>query len=131
MRVDSSVRLEMTLTERKRIAAETRPMMPRVRREGEVIDTSSIRLGEIDNDGVEKEEQRHHRDEEYRVAQIDDAAQDRIEVAVEAEIGDRLLETGGRPILQEAEHHSRAADSEEETHGRSQHEGNDLVLRER
>ena len=40
----------------------------------------SIRLLEIDDDGVGEEEQRDHRDEEHGVAQIDDAAEDRVEM---------------------------------------------------
>src|SRR5579875_2829021 len=116
MRVVPSVRSAMILTETKRIAAETRPMIARLRREGKAIGASSIRLGEIDDDGVEIEEVRHHRDEEHRVAQIDHAAQDRVEVTVEAERGDRVLHAGRGPVLEEAEYHGRAADGEEEAH---------------
>ena len=51
---------------------------------------ASIRLLEFDDDRVGVEEERDHGDEEHRVAQIDDAAHDRVEMGEEAERGDRV-----------------------------------------
>src|SRR5579864_8963466 len=122
----------MTLTATNKTSAKARPTQAATRREsGKRFIAGSIRLGEIDDHGIGVEEKCHHREEERGVAQVDDAAQDCVEMRVEAERGDDIEDPGRRPILQESEHDGRAGHGQEETDRRRHHKGDDLILRER
>src|ERR1700688_4642669 len=101
----------MTLTATSRIAAQTMAMAAAAGRESEkpVMACLSIRFLEVDDDGVGEQEHADHRQEEYRVAQVDDAAHDGIEMGEEAERGDGAQHALGRPAVQDSEHDRRAA----------------------
>src|SRR5580700_10917597 len=98
----------MMLTAPNNTSAKARLMQAVRRRDsGKSVMTRSIRFRQIDDDGVGIEEERHHREEEHGVAQIDDAAQNRAEMTEKAERRHGVEDARGRPALQESEHHGR------------------------
>src|SRR5208282_4371057 len=82
------------------------------------IPIASIRLLEFDENRVGEERQGDRGDEEHRVVELDDAAQDGVEMAEEAEALRRVEQTGRDPIREEFQQHGQAGHGEEETHRR-------------
>src|SRR5512135_2516770 len=133
MREPPRRRWAITFTETKITAAETRLRIASMRREAArsfMIASRSIRFLEIDDDRVRVEKERDRREEEDGVAEIDDAADDRVEMGEEAEAGDRVEERLRRPAAEHAQHDLRAAHGEEEADRGGHHEGDHLVLGE-
>src|SRR5688500_9318138 len=100
MRSLRSVLSAMTLMPTKSATAQSSATAAAALREARNF--ISIGLLQIDEDHVGEEEDADHRGEEDRVAEIDDALDDRREVREEAERGDRRDERLRRPGLQHA-----------------------------
>src|SRR5579883_1729981 len=133
MRAARSTWAAITLIATSSTAAEISAMMAAARRERVkfCMVPSSIRLLELDQDRIGEKEDPDHRGEEDGIAQIDDAAHDRVEMGEKAEGRDRAQRGLGRPSLERAQDDGRAADREEEAHGGGHDEGDHLVLGER
>src|SRR6185312_16472911 len=122
----------MTLIATNSTAIEISAMIAAARRDSFSIGAlPSIRLLEIDQDGVGEEEDADYRQEEHRVAQVDDAADDRVEMREEAERGHCLQHRLRCPAVEEAQHDGGAAHGKDEAHGGGDHEGDHLILGER
>src|SRR5258708_33587460 len=74
----------------------------------------SIRLLEVDEDSVCEQEHADHREEEHRVAQLDETAHDRVEMREEAERYDGAQHALERLAGEDGENERRAAHGEEE-----------------
>src|SRR5688500_11490829 len=126
MRSLRSVLSAMTLMPTKRATAQRSARAAAAPRLAESF--ISVGLLQIDEDDVGEQEDADHRGEEDRVAQVDDAADDRVEMRQEAERGDGRDDALRRPGLQHPEDDRRAADGEGEAGRCRQDEGDDLVL---
>src|SRR5919199_308225 len=134
MRSLRSVRSAMTLMPTNSTTAQMRAMAAAAPRDAKsliMVRVSSIRLLEVDEDHVGKQEDADHRGEEDGVAQVDDALGDRAEMAEEAERGDGREHARRRPALQQAQHDRRSAHGEQEARRGGDDEGDDLVLGQR
>src|SRR5579863_8500526 len=122
----------MTLTETNSTSAETRLMSARARRDkaGSFIVASSLGLLEVDDHRVRVEEERNHRGKEHRVAQVDDAAHDGVEMRQKAHAGDGVDQSLRCAALEEPKRDAGTAYDEEERDRRGHHEGDYLVLGE-
>src|SRR6185437_2983889 len=104
MRAECRTCSAMTLIATKITAAETSAIAAVARRESGrrfIGRLSSIGLLEIDQHGVGEEKDADHRGEEDGVGEIDDAADNSIEVCEEAEGRDGAQHRLGRPALEE------------------------------
>src|ERR1700730_18554291 len=110
-RAERSRRSEMTLTATNSTATATRATSAAVRRDRDLI-AASIRFLEIDDEAIGDQERADDREKEHDVAQIDDAADDGVEMRQEAEGGDDAQHSLRRPALQETQHDRRATDGE-------------------
>src|SRR5689334_15134314 len=128
MRSARSVLSAMTLMPTNSATAQRRAMAAAALRG---IDMASVRLLQIDEYDIGEEEDADHGGEEDRVAQVDDAFDDRLEVGEERERADRRDQRFGRPVLEEAEDDRRAAHREEKADRGGDDEGDDLVLGQR
>src|ERR1700736_4158260 len=110
----------MMLTASSISPMQTSAIQARARREAVRPDRAmSIGLLQPDQHGVGREERDDDRDEIDDVAQIDDAAGDRREMAEQARAGDSADEPTRRPALQQSEHDRRAGDRQHEDERRS------------
>src|SRR5437660_250965 len=107
---------------------QTSAAKERARREAKISagrndSAMSIRLLQVDQYGIGGQERDDDRQEIDEVAQIDDAAGDRAEMAEQAGAGDGADQALGSPILQQPQYRRGAGDAQHEDQGRGDDKG--------